>query len=70
MKKFLILLLSVMLALSCAVGFFACIERPDDETGGPVQPVDPNDPDGPDDPDDPDPNPSPNRTNMTSANGW
>ena len=59
MKKFLILLLSVMRALSCAVGFSACIERPDDETGGPVQPVDPNDPDGPDDSDDPEPEPKP-----------
>ena len=57
MKKFLILLLSAVLALSCAVGFSACnILPPDDETGGPVQPVDPDgpgntgDPDGPDDP--------------------
>ena len=54
MKKFLILLLSAVLALSCTVGLAACnILPPDDETGGTVQPVDPNDPDDPDDPDDP-----------------
>ena len=54
MKRFLIFALSVLLALSCAAGFAACAERPDDEMGGPVQPVDPSDPDGPGDPGDPD----------------
>ena len=54
MKRFLIFALSVLLALSCAAGFAACAERPEGETGGPVQPVDPSDPDGPGDPGDPD----------------
>ena len=54
MKKFLILLLSAVLALSCTVGLAACnILPPDDETGGTVQPVDPSGPDDPDDPDKP-----------------
>ena len=57
MKRFLIVLLSLLLAAACAIGFAACTEHLDDETGGPVQPVDPDDPDdpsGPDNPDDPD----------------
>ena len=54
MKKFWIVLLSLLLSLACVMGFAACTERPDDETGGTVQPVDPNDPNDPDDPDDPD----------------
>ena len=61
MKKFLILLLSAVLALSCTVGLAACnILPPDDDTGGVVQPGDPDpgdpdpgDPSGPDDPNDP-----------------
>ena len=50
MKKFWIALLSLLLSLACVMGFAACTERPDDETGGTVQPGDPS---GPDDPDDP-----------------
>ena len=50
MKKFWIVLLSLLLSLACVMGFAACTERPDDETGGTVQPGDPS---GPDDPDDP-----------------
>lgn len=39
MKKFLVLLLSAVLALSCTVSFSACGETPpDDETGGTAQP--------------------------------
>ena len=51
MKKFWIVLLSLLLSLACVMGFAACDETPpDDETGGIVQPGDPS---GPDDPDDP-----------------
>ena len=46
MKKFWIVLLSLLLSLACVMGFAACTERPDDETGGSVQPGDP-DPDKP-----------------------
>ena len=37
----------------CRLGFAACAERPEGETGGPVQPVGPDDPSNPDDPDTP-----------------
>ena len=53
MKRFLIFALSVLLALGCVAGFAACAERPEGETGGPVQPVGPDDPSNPDDPDTP-----------------
>ena len=54
MKKFLCLLLSVLLALGCAA-FSACDRTPPgDDTGGIVQPGDPGETD-PDDPDDTDP---------------
>ena len=46
MKKFWIVLLSLLLSLACVMGFAACTERPGDETGGTVQPGDP-DPDKP-----------------------
>ncbi len=48
MKKFWIVLLSLLLSFACVIGFAACDETPpDDETGGIVQPDDPS---GPDDP--------------------
>ena len=45
MKKFWIVLLSLLLSLACVMGFAACDETPpDDETGGTVQPDDPGQP--------------------------
>ena len=45
MKKFWIVLLSLLLSLACVMGFAACDETPpDDETGGTVQPGDPGKP--------------------------
>ena len=46
MKKFWIVLLSLLLSLACVMGFSACDRTPpDDETGGIVQPGDPSGPD-------------------------
>ena len=44
MKKFWIVLLSLLLSLACVMGFAACTERPDEEPGGTVQPGDPDKP--------------------------
>ena len=52
MKKFWIVLLSLLLSLACVMGFAACTERPGDDPGGIVQPGDPDDTD-PGDPDKP-----------------
>ena len=53
-KVFLIVLLVVVMAIACVVGFVTCTQRPDDEGSHTEQPNDPDDPDDPNDPDDPD----------------
>ena len=53
-KVFLIVLLVVVLAIACVVGFVTCTQRPDDEGSHTEQPNDPDDPDDPDDSNDPD----------------
>ena len=79
MKKFWIVLLSLLLSLACVMGFAACDETPPgDDTGGIAQPgdpsgpddTDPGDPSGPDDPNDPDDPDDPDKPHEHTFGEW